>query len=95
MPSIDSGYNFAKLKPESIEGSSEKTRVFVLGKPFQSSLMFVDEARRPPKRGVPERCFTQVGSSLTRKHYTRLERLAKEKYSSLLRESVNYDRKKF
>jgi hypothetical protein len=38
----------------------------------------------------PERC-----SGLTCKHYTRLERLARDKHSSLLRKSVNYGRKKF
>jgi hypothetical protein len=32
---------------------------------------------------------------LTRKHYTRLERLARDKHSSLLRKSVNYISKKF
>ncbi len=31
----------------------------------------------------------------TLKHWTRLERHAKDKHSSLLRKSVNYDRKKF
>jgi hypothetical protein len=40
-------------------------------------------------------CFTQVGSGLTHKHLTRLERLTKNKHSSLLRKSVNYGCKKF
>jgi hypothetical protein len=31
-----------------------------------------------------KRCFTQVGSGLTLKYYTRPERLAKNKHSSLL-----------
>ncbi len=35
------------------------------------------------------------GSSLTRKHYTRLERLARDKHTSLLRKSVNQSRNKF
>jgi hypothetical protein len=35
-------------------------------------------------------CFTRVGSGLTREDYTRLERPAREKYSSLLRQFVNY-----
>ena len=39
-------------------------------------------------------CFTQVGSSLTHKHYTKLEKLAKDKPISLLRKLVNYGRKK-
>jgi hypothetical protein len=33
--------------------------------------------------------------SLTHKHWTRLNRLARDKPSSLLRKSVNYGRKKF
>ncbi len=32
---------------------------------------------------------------LTHKHYTKLERLAKDKHSSLLQKSVNCDRKMF
>ncbi len=36
-----------------------------------------------------------LGSLFTHKHYTRLQRLARDKHSSLLRKSVNYDRKKF
>ncbi len=39
--------------------------------------------------------FTQVGSHFTCKHYTGLERLAREKHSSLLRKSVNYVSKTF
>jgi hypothetical protein len=36
-----------------------------------------------------------VGSGLTRKHLTRLKKLARYKHSSLLRKSVNYGHKKF
>jgi hypothetical protein len=43
---------------------------------------------------APERLFTQVGSDLTHKHYARLERLARDKHSSL-RKSLNYGRNKF
>jgi hypothetical protein len=39
--------------------------------------------------------LTRVGSSLTHKHLTGLERLAKDKHSSLLQKSVNYDCKSF
>jgi hypothetical protein len=39
-------------------------------------------------------CFTQVGSGLTCKHYTRLERFARDTRSSLLRKSANYGQKK-
>jgi hypothetical protein len=55
--------------------------------------MFV--ARSLPYSGAPERRFKWVGSYITRKHYTRLENLARDKRSSLLRKSVNYGRKKF
>jgi hypothetical protein len=40
-------------------------------------------------------CFTREGSSLTCKHYARLERLARDKHFGLLRKSVNYGRNKF
>jgi hypothetical protein len=38
---------------------------------------------------------SRVFSGLTRKHYTKLERLARDKHSSLLRKYVNYGNKKF
>ncbi len=41
-----------------------------------------------------ERCFTWVSFGLTCRHKTRLELLAGDKYSSMLRTFVNYDRKK-
>ena len=51
--------------------------------------------KAPPQVGAAERCFSWIGSCLTCKHYTRLERLARDKHSSLLRKSVNYGHKKF
>jgi hypothetical protein len=51
--------------------------------------MFVGEARSLPWSGLPERGFTWVGSSLTRKHLTRLEKLARDK------QVVTYGSKKF
>jgi hypothetical protein len=69
--------------------------VFVPCKPFKPSLMFVGKATGLPESGAPERCFAWVGSGLTNKHYTGLERLAKDKRSSLLRKFVNYGCKKF
>jgi hypothetical protein len=42
-----------------------------------------------------ERDFTQVGSGLANKHLTWLEKLARDKHSSLLQKLVNYDRKSF
>jgi hypothetical protein len=47
-------------------------------------------ARSLPLSGALERSFTQVSSCLTHKHYTRLERVAKDKYSSLF---VRYRRR--
>jgi hypothetical protein len=57
--------------------------------------MFVDEARSLPQSGTPERGFTLVGSGLTHKHWTRLEKLARDKHSIILRKSINYGQKKF
>ncbi len=48
-----------------------------------------------PKSVSSERDFTRVGSGLTNKHLTKLEKLAWDKHSSLLRQFVNYDCKKF
>jgi hypothetical protein len=55
----------------------------------------VGKDRSLPQSGAPEGFFTRVGSGLTHKHKTRLERLARNKYSSLSRKSVNYGRNKF
>ncbi len=48
-----------------------------------------------PQSCVPKMCFSRVGSGHTRKHQTKLERLVRDKQSSLLRKSVNYGRNKF
>jgi hypothetical protein len=64
--------------------------VFASGKPFQSSLMFVGKAR-----SLPYRSITWVGSCLTHKHYTSLERLTGDKRTSLLRTFRKFRRKKF
>jgi hypothetical protein len=55
----------------------------------------VGKARSLPKSGAPEMCFTLVGSCLTCKQYTILERLSRGKRSSLLQKFVTYDRKQF
>jgi hypothetical protein len=55
----------------------------------------VVEASGLPYNGTPERCFSHTGSGLIRKHYSKLQRLAMDKQTSILRKSVNYDRKKF
>jgi hypothetical protein len=61
-----------------------KARVFVPGQPFQSGLLFRGEARHLTLCGATERFFNRVGSIFTNKHSTRLERLARDKHSSLL-----------
>ncbi len=50
----------------------------------------VGKVRRLPRVGATERCFTQVGSGLTRKHKTRLERPAKEKHSCSFGPFISY-----
>jgi len=57
--------------------------------------MFADKARRLPKSGALERCFTPIGFCLIHEQWTRLERPAREKHSGLLRKLVNCGRKKF
>ncbi len=69
--------------------------MFVPGKLFQPSQMFVGEPRTYPSE-VPFRWYT-LGKvpCLTYKDSTSFERLAKEKHSSLLRKFVNNGRKFF
>ncbi len=57
--------------------------------------MFVGKARSVFKSVAPEKGFTQVSSCLTHNHYTNLEKLAKDKHSSLFQTFVKYGRKKF
>jgi hypothetical protein len=59
------------------------------------SLLFFGKARSLPLSAAPERCFTWVFSCLTCKHYTILERLARDKHSSLVQKIVTYGCKKF
>jgi hypothetical protein len=70
-------------------------RVFVHDKLFQPSLMSVYKAGTYP---IEEtfRCST-LGQApgLIQKHYSRLEKLARDKLSSLLLTSVNYGQKSF
>jgi hypothetical protein len=44
---------------------------------------------------VPEKCFTRVGSGVTRKYWTRLERPIRYKHSSLLQTLIKCEEKKF
>jgi len=68
--------------------------MFVPGKPFKPSLMFVGQAGAYPSE-APFSFFTRVGSGLTHKHLTRLEKLAEDKHSRLLHKFVNYGQKSF
>jgi hypothetical protein len=62
--------------------------MFVLGKPFQLSLIFACKAKAYPSE-APFRCSTLgLAPGLTRKNLTRLERLTEDKHSGLLRKSV-------
>jgi hypothetical protein len=72
-----------------------KLECFVPGRPFLPNLMFVGRARSQPFCGVPERCFTNVLSSFAHIHSARLERLTRDKQSSLLQTFVNYDCQRF
>ncbi len=58
--------------------------MFVSGKSLYISLMFVGGAK-----------VLHVDSGLARKHLTKLERLARDKHSSLLQKIVNYGVKSF
>ncbi len=53
----------------------------VLGRPFQSSIMFACKGKSLPQSGAHKRSFTRAGSSLTHNH-TELERPARNKRSS-------------
>jgi hypothetical protein len=56
---------------------------------------FVSNARSLPSTGSPEKCFTRAGCSLTQKHFIRLERSTRNKYSSFSRTFVNCRCKRF
>jgi hypothetical protein len=51
--------------------------------------MFVGKAGRLPYCGLPESCFTRVGSGLTVEYQIRLERPARNKHSRFLRTFEN------
>ncbi len=78
-----------------------KLRILVISQsvcpwqPFQTSLLFVGKARSLSQSVTYERFLNRVGSCFTNKHYTRREKLARDKHPSLLRKFVNYGRKSF
>ncbi len=82
--SIQPGPDFIKLFMSVIYDCLPWVRMSVHGKPFQPSLLFVGKARSLLYGVAPKKCFTQVGSGLTHKHRSKLERLAWHKPSSLL-----------
>ncbi len=65
--------------------------MLVRGKSIQSVLIFVGKARAY----LSKSSFRFSTPGLTFKHYTRLERLVRDKHTSLLRTFVNYGRKFF
>ncbi len=69
--------------------------MFVSGKAFQPKEMFVGKAKSLPKWS--NFGFSPLGQALglTCTQKTKIEKLASDKHSSLLRTFVNYDRKKF
>ncbi len=67
--------------------------MYIYGKPFQPSPIFVGKARILIQSGVPERRFTWVGSEPYSQTLTWLERFAEENHS--LRTFVINGRKKF
>ncbi len=67
--------------------------MFVPGKPFYPNLFWGVMPGAYPS-GAPEKCFTQVSSGFTHKHYDKLEKLSRDKHTSLLPEFVNNGSKK-
>jgi hypothetical protein len=61
-----------------------KASVFFSGKLFQPSLMFVGKAKSPTLEWSIWKVLHSCRLQLTRKHLTRLERLARDKHSCLL-----------
>ncbi len=69
--------------------------MFSLGKPLKRSVMFGGKARSRPESGESEGCFTRVGFGLSRKLYTRLERLARDNTLACYEHSQIMDVKSF
>jgi len=68
--------------------------VFVPGKPFQTSLTFESKAAAYPSE-APIMCSTlRYAPGHTSKRTTKLERIATDKHSSLLKTFINYGREK-
>ncbi len=69
--------------------------MFAPGKSFQDSIVFAGKAGAYPSE-APFKCsILEWAPGLAHKQSTSMERLAKNKHSSLLRIFVNYGQKKF
>ncbi len=68
-------------------------KVFVPGMPFQLNIMFAGKTNSLPLSVAPERCFTQLGAGLTRKHRIRIGLTGTNTLGFMI--IVNYARKKF
>ncbi len=69
--------------------------MFVPGKPFLPSVMFASKARAYPGEATFRFSTLVKAPGLTRKHLIRMEKLARDKRSSLSQTFVTYVRKKF
>ncbi len=69
--------------------------MYVPGKPFHLSIMFAGEAGAYPSGAYFS--FSPLGKALglACKHYTRMEKLHRDKNSCLLQTFLNYGRKNF
>jgi hypothetical protein len=78
---------------KTLYGRNLQMFMILLSWPFQLSLIFVSKATGPPYSGASERGFSQAGSGLSHKHWTKLERPLCDKHFSLLWNFVNYSSK--
>ncbi len=69
--------------------------MFVPAKPSKPNLMFVGKARSLPQRATPDKMFHLGRLQPHSRTFIQLEKLAKDKHSSLLQKFVNYGQKKF
>jgi hypothetical protein len=68
--------------------------VFFSGKPFQASQMFLSKTWSLPE-GRTWGCIPKSAQYVRVLHYTRLERLVRDKHSSLLGSFVSYEEDKW
>ncbi len=90
-----SGVCIIKLITAVIYRFCNKLECLSLAKPLQLRLMFVGKARGLPQSGTPERCFTWVGSGLTRKNKDYVREACEGQTLQLITKYVNYGCNKF